>query len=879
MGPHDTAAIDVKPDAAVRITAPAGALDINREFTVRRIDLETLPSEEIFDSFSVGVPLAAFDIDAGMEPDDLFVQPVRFAFDLDELNVPESLREHLEIVRLDSSGNREVLVGNRSGRWLGCDLRHNGVFQLLAIFTSLVPVLAAKDHATKWGGVGEMLGNEYGVFTTARFQIWFPARKIPIRRTPEFLEVQRILEEKKHYYLQEMQVLQDPKEPPVTPLDRLAMYAADEDVIHAEGRLHDHEFLVKYVLPYPVVHSLGALDRAGKYIWEYRKFRAPSTKIDVILPLNYKGGNAYGISDDGHFTYPFIHLNTFAIPDLPPETANPYVLDELDTTVLHELFHVVQKEYFNWSKYLSPGQIWGGNRYVWVAEATVLVLEEDAEPFYRSKGWTRGHFGKTFFAKTHMGWYKLPLDIPLDTESKAQSMGYGASRFLLALRDRYYALNPDAFLKRYLETFGTFRSPVEALSEVTSRSALVLGADFHLFCARHVDEIVDGLAPPSAKFALRASHPVARWPLEAAPLSSAIGIFDYSKIDEKQLGKALLVVRTDVADGVRMTTRYSQTSSKGWRTIDKSLPGIQTEANGHQLTVQRIDPSPGEWYSRPIASWFEEARTTVTLVEQPTTPPRVELLEGEGMIRIEFPESPLEPHGELLRREARIAFPNTRAVTIAFTEGRSGDVAWRQIAREGAARALKGMDPRIDRVFLPQDLDDMLAIWSAFRGVMGDENLNLEIRYRLVVKRREIDNPESTGVDGPWSKVFTVPIKAPMPNGHPGDVSGEWRGQVMLVHKPIRLNLIMDGLNVRGAILFDGRPIYLEGQWIPEEFGWKCILNNPDPDQPVVSFIEPYLRALPDGGLWLAAPPAVLRHPKPKTDPEEAGFLQRWLGG
>jgi len=308
------------------------------------------------------------------------------------------------------------------------------------------------------------------------------------------------------------------------------------------------------------------------------------------------------------------------------------------------------------------------------------------------------------------------------------------------------------------------------------------------------------------------------------------------------------------------------------------LPAVPTEANGHELTVQRIDPSPGEWYSRPIASWFEEARTTVTLVEKPDKPPTVELLEDDGVVRLEFPQSSLEASGELLRREARIAFPNTKEVTIAFTEGRKGDVAWRQIAREGNARALKGMDSRISRVFLPQDLDDMMAVWSAFRGVMGDESLNLEIRYRLVVKRREIDTVESTGVDGPWSEVFTVPIKAPMPGGHPGDVSGTWTGQVMLVHRPMRLDLSMHGLDLRGTMIFDGTTSRLEGRWVPEEFGWECFFLSTDPDDPGGSFIVPYLRALPDGGLWLAAPPSVLRRPGEKTDEQPAGWWQRWFG-
>jgi len=883
---HNTPAIDLQPDPALRITAPRGALDIERDFKVQRLDPDQVPIADRFDSLRLAVPLAAFEIDASMDDDDLFIEPVRFAFDLEELNIPQAQWAQVGLLQVDKDGRQRSLVTTLDRGRLATEVRHNGwiVVVGLPFIAVTLGVLMGVDHISKWGFTEAMFGGELNVVATPRFKIWFPKRALPWRDTPEYREVRATLKERWQYYIEEMQTLQQPGTPALTLNDRKRLYAADERVQAATALLADDSFLRAYVLPNQIILVLDALARAEEYLWTHRGFRKPSDQVDIILPAQYTGSpTSFGFQRDGHFKYPYVHLNLSKIPREAPDAANPAALDELDTTVLHELFHVVQKEYFNWSKYLSPTHVWGGQRYAWFLEATALVLEEDAEPYYHRQEWTRTAFGKTFIAASHMGWFKLPLDAAGADETETQDKGYGASRFLLSLRDRYYRSNPDAFLKRYLETFGTVTSPVGALASITSQSGLILGTDYRIFAVRHADTI-SLAAPKPVKRTLTRARPVAKWPLEAAPLSSAMCEFDYRSLDAKELDAALLVVRTEVNAEVPVGTRARSGASAPWKTIDDFLPVVSATAakkSQQTLMVQRIDASAGEWWERPIASWFSDAKTTVVLLAKPTTAPKLELLPDAGTVRVEFPPSPLEEAGELIRREARIAFGGGKEVTIAFTEGRLGEVIWRQIARDQSMGALAQMkDPRVKKMFLPQDLEDMLAIWSAFRGILGGDDLKLEIRYREVVKHRPGDGPEDTGIDGPWSEVFKVPIETPLPSGHPGDISGSWEGQIMLLHRPMFMELTMAGLNIEGTMMMEGERFRIEGVWIQDEAAWEVTMLSTDPDDPGGGFIQPYLRALPDGSLWLPAPPAVFRRPQPaEEDTPAPGFWQRIFGG
>ncbi len=67
----------------------------------------------------------------------------------------------------------------------------------------------------------------------------------------------------------------------------------------------------------------------------------------------------------------------------------------------------------------------------------------------------------------------------------------------------------------------------------------------------------------------------------------------------------------------------------------------------------------------------------------------------------------------------------------------------------------------------------------------------------------------------------------------------------MLVHRPIRLDLSMHGLDLRGTMTFDGTISRIEGRWVPEEFGWECFFLSTDPDDPAHYFEIFDLRVMP----------------------------------
>ncbi len=484
-GQGATPALDSTPASGIRLTAPAGALDRPRQFRATAYSEEQLTSLLQTTPDSIIAPVAGYDIDAGMSENDLFNGQVKLAFDMQKLNIPKELWGSVSVARLAPDGTLQHMVTNREGQTGSCQIRHNNPFLLLIMILGL-KTLYVTDQISK-GALDNTLGCDVDPF----FRVEWP-RSLPLRETAE----RRALD-------QEFKDLWDRYKPPEAQKNdariltrQFKLYMADPHVQKAYATFHDIEWKKKYYLPAQVAHVVDAFQKAGSYIFDVRRFRKRGERIEVRCLTPWTGNReTFGYAKDGHFTYPYIHMNLDKVPAV--DTADTrYALDNLRVTAVHELFHICQKEYYNWSKYANPGQVWGGGANHWFMEATALVFEEEAKDHYIGKTWNRqfpltadnlyssqtaspGHSRKQLHA-----YFKIPMDSG-GGETESAHRGYAASQFLLDLRSRYYSRNLEAFLPAVLGAFGTFRSgPVDALIKATSGSEMIFGADYLLFCAQ-----------------------------------------------------------------------------------------------------------------------------------------------------------------------------------------------------------------------------------------------------------------------------------------------------------------------------------------------------------------------------------------------------------
>ncbi len=892
-----TAALDLRPTPAVRLTAPAGALDTTREFDVTLLDKNQLAAFSTTAPSGVLVPLAGIRLESGMGPRDLLPGALTVTLDLDGLGVPEGLRDLADVYHVDADGALRRQLVRRRGDRVELELRHNGPILVGALAVAL-GTLYGKEEAQKWGGVGEWLGGSYWFHDVGTYRVWYPS-SLGWRRTPELERVEAELE----------RLWQAARPRPATtasaeaptppggatlPSDRheraawAAAYLADARVQKLLGETwRKPEWVRANVLPWQVVHVVTALERAHGYLFTHRKLRPPSGgSVDVILLRDFSaatgGGTEFGFASDGYFSYPYIQLNRDRIPDDP--TPSPVHLDNLDTTVLHELFHVAQKEYFNWSKYLRPSHAYSGARYTWFMEATALVLEEEAAPYYASKKWTRTHFETTYDQSEHLGYFKLPLDAAGPDETTTQRKGYAASRFLLELKRRYYAGNPEAFLPAYLGAFCSFSNPAEALVGVTSSSDEVLGADYLLFSSRHARDIAAARPlPPSEP--LDAAHPVRSWPLDPKPLSTPFWRLDLSGTPAATLKDGLLVLRTHRLAQHGVVTRFAAGGGDPVTarspTGTESIPARTAAAGEPKLLVQRVETYVDTpWSMGSIASFFGgEPKTTALLMLPPTNPPKLELLPDTNTLKVTVEPSKLWKAGELKEVHVRIGPPDRKAYTFAIGGDLKAEIPW-EVAFHDVPEIEDITDARVRGLLAQQDLVDMHAVWRYFTTVIEPGELKLNVRYREVAKTNPDDPPDDPGVDGPWSRVFEVPVDRSTLAKLDYDVSGTWSGTSMILHDPVSVTLEQRGADIVGTCTHGGVVYLLEGHWKPEEKGWEVLLLTTTKDGMAGSLVSPYLRRMAGEELWLAWPTCVLRRDPPRqaADEDQRGWLDRLLG-
>ncbi len=880
---NGVAGLEVQPAPGLRIRAERGALDQARGF--RAVPLSAQDGRLLLERAEIPglLPLGGFQVDAGMGPEDRFVKPVQFSFDLETMKVPEEFRTGLQVIRIEDGGRRERLPVRLEGRNAVVEARHNASFIIawgpLAILVGLMafPILSQVEKGA--------YQNHWWDDVDAHWHVCWP-KTMAHRQTPELLRVQGILEERRKFHMEGPMV----HPPVVDPRDlerlRLAAWLRDPQVKAASALVSDVGWKIKNFYPAEVAYTVTALRHAAEYLWEVRKFRKRTWggRIEVWVRQPWSHGIEYALTLDDATTFPNVQVNATKLPaKYPPPPSLRKDIDSLETTLVHEVFHVLQKEYFNTTKYLNPGHLVpGGARYEWFNEATAVMVEDEAGAYYlgRKEPWIGSYEGTFNEFQKHgeslWGHFRRPLDDTGADPSGTRKKGYAASRFLLHLRDTYSAGDRDAFLPRLMETYGSFwTGPIEALVKSTSNSRQVLGLDYLVFSERNAASI-SCTEPNPASLTLGRGNPIGNWestgPLSAPALRIGLAAGE-------DLKKAKLMVRPPKGLGERVAHSWAwspELRKAGGFQVVRSWPLVK-EAQGAGMMLQRVeydaDGPAGKGPDEVKLGAGDDTATTVILLAPPKEPPRIRMNADKKSLHIEIPETPLWRANEVLEFRVRFYGPlsQDRPLPVSLGRGRrEADVDLAMLIGTQMADPQSGlMMKKVLQVVSQQDLKDMIAVSEFIQGVQGARN-ELRVSYAEVV-RSDPSLTDDRGIEGPESPVFKVPAEA-----QPGDLAftmdGTWKGQIMLVHEPVSLRT-----GVPGRISLGTETLYFRVSGNAQFGGYALQYLAKEKDTYLPTGITVYAYRLPGRKLWLTVPPSVL-YPEGAAKEEDPGWWEYFFG-
>lgn len=931
-------AVDLKPLRGVRISAPRHALDRTRDVAFRDLGepgLERL--HRTLGGNGGALPLRAFELDTGMSPEERYPGNMTLSFDLKKLGVPEALWRDVRVVQVEKDGTRLDLVTRREDRKVQVDVDRNSLIGMVVIgaLASLIPVdMAWKDSKKIPGGpyipfqlpdcpgfvihlAGSklQLGNPkevervLGAMNAIRGQLGLPIFRATLKKPPWIAPDGFTLDTNKlptfaDLVRAEKEVRNDPA------------YTKLEDL------WRDPEWLKRNVIPAAVVNVASALSHARHYLKDLRKFRYPTYTIDVFLPSKKMSG--FGYEDDLWFGHPFILVNKAMVPLAVPGTPRWTSRDQscfngLNLTLVHELFHVVQTRY-----YWTPS-VFGTD--TWFFEATAVTLEGEAKKTYLSNpGWhVTGWHGTVRDYSAFRG----PLAFAWQTTTEHQQHGYGVSYFLEYLRDVYYRDKPDAFLPRLMEDYSGFRGgALNSLWRVTTGDADSFGKAYRQFCRSHDEDMFLDPLPAKLRPKLTRKNPVYLWKHEKflelrCPVLEARVVLPPVK-PKKGRNLAVVVARDETAGLMEMPGAYElrwwNPLGDAWRSPQRgnhfAVPSDwRTRVRGRLVTQQIAFVDCEEVVSKTVLKGAD----IVGRIGKDGLPVRFERIEhqvftgvdswnrssGKGVTLFAMFKPAARPRISIDRKTRTLDFRvdpsilakrkliegylvHFRVFRTTRNLGQVSPSARKQVGPELTVfleRAKHTIDispllelsgsesdynPLLEQGFAinhlritPREIGDWLDIVHG----LGMDLEELEVTYREVADlKRKVWGPRSDAVIG----------SLPPPEEETFHPSGHWEGTTWLVRVPVTLDLQEAGGSVRGAISVARRPFTFKGKWDAGEKAW--VLEVP--------FGEVYLRRVANHGLWLPAPPTVLRNPDweaaEKKRREEArkkpGGLLEWIG-
>ncbi|HPR64686.1 MAG TPA: FHA domain-containing protein [Thermoanaerobaculia bacterium] len=920
-------ALDISPSKGIRIRAPKNALDKPRDFTARSLTRETADQTFRTAGLSGGLSLAGVSLDSGMEEWDRYPGEVILDFDLKDLDIPRSLWDTTRLIQIEDDGSVSLLQSEQKGSTVTAKIERNSVIILVGaiVIPAGLAYFGYKDLSNVPGGpfISFLLPD------ASQFLIHLGTKTFPVRKPGVVKDTIDQMNAKRRA-LGLTQVKFNPAEYPyisisdpantTVNINAEAELRQDPEYISLEKRWRDHAWVRENVIPLKV-HLTGlALKHAREYL-KGRNFRWPTYTIEIFIPDKTMSG--FGYTEDLWLKRPYILLNQKKIPSDEPGTAAwtsevQGCWDNMNMTVVHELFHIIQTRYF-WIP-----EIMGYD--TWFFEATAVVLEAEAGKAYLAKP---EYAVKSYHGTVRdYGPFRRELDFTSGSLNERQNHGYCASYFLEYLRNVYYPSNPDDFLQKLMEDYSAFRGGrLASLYRVTSSRADRFGVDYASFIGKHQDDLFLDTAyydsvmitdkDPYTLWAHKELKELRAPVLEVnlkAPKSSTKDLEDVVFVAKDEAGSTMefasgyklrmwdafggtwgelksptaVTIPKNWESKLKGTVASRSTSFSGCQEImkDETIAGAdfasRCRTGGIPFRLIRLEP----YLFSVFSSWNRSSGKGVHCFAlfKPKAAPRFTPDWKENKLDVRIPPSVIAEkkllEGYILTLERWESIQKIKEGKLVneltavapkiqvFMKMDEHDVDLTPVL-EPEKQAIPMIPAEILGPISPDELIDMIEISRTYFKPAGE----LRITYREVVSKDD-------KIFGPESEPFKLPVEIPEPEV---DLVGHWKGKVWIARIDIDLTITgTKGKDIEGTWDFQGTKGPFLGTWKAKERGWEMLLMVEDEKEgkmPVL--MSPYLRPLPGNKLWLAAPPAVFRQPgasaNKAAEEKKKGWVEEWF--
>ena len=382
--PFHSEAVDFEAAKGVHVSAEAGMLYDDTVITVTpaEADNETVFSlaEEMYQENIFA--LAAWEVSAGLNDNEVLPGEYRVDLDLKELEIPEELYEDLTVYRISDSGERSEYDCTLNGNTLSYSTEKNclsilAVAGLCAIGITTV-FLGAGAVKAKWeknayfalSNVSDVSGSsEYGSYTVYwRMRDVAPGLMDTMKQMEEIRT--RLETEAKQDYDTYERFRQDE-----SALYRMFNWNTSVAVRLKEKLKADQEYqrLSKLLkVPESLQYICSFIETSMEYIVKHEYIRKPGDTVQYLV--QNKDSKNFGEAVGSLFIQSYVNLYLNDPYTFLKDTEEGKTMrDNMLLTITHETFHICQERYR-----LSILQ--DDNRF---DEMVTLVLESDAKDYYK----------------------------------------------------------------------------------------------------------------------------------------------------------------------------------------------------------------------------------------------------------------------------------------------------------------------------------------------------------------------------------------------------------------------------------------------------------------------------------------------------------------
>ena len=492
----DSAALHLQPLPFLNIDAPENAFDHDREFTVSQIPEERLTSYEdtlVNDVDYPGFILAGYDIDAGMEPDELMPGTYTMSFDLAGVGVPQEYWDYLTAFRVDGDGCWNEYVTSIENGSLVVESAQNSLLFIAcsvavgyAIVDEMVPDISAmgfkryfewedyiyvyegnRRFAKKLFRMRFTFSSNIQVLITRKDNIYKSYRgKVDLNTVKQTMAQEQGIED--------WQSIRGPALRARFALEADKLARTDPEYVALTNEIDS--LLGNPLLKSSLLEQIGnILLDARSYLKDEIKVRVPTYVIDVRLST-VVGGNSAGVTiNPVVLKKSSLLLNTGYLESNPVQGAANML-----ATATHELFHACQRRY----KAASLANIK-------FDEATAQMIETDCAEYFRANG--KMKVAPVVENLKYIERYAIPLDAysvaydgvttSFGKKDRADT-GYPLAHLVRFLRDRNApTMSYDTLLKTY-DSFWTAPDMTEVLKTAFGLTDESLTTQYQLFARK-----------------------------------------------------------------------------------------------------------------------------------------------------------------------------------------------------------------------------------------------------------------------------------------------------------------------------------------------------------------------------------------------------------